>query len=69
MRPDDLAAEMQARDTFMQLIQFNIDKFHRELMETGLLRFLDMAHALKLADDQWRPANPELSAKFPPEAP
>jgi hypothetical protein len=55
----DVADQMQLRDTFMQLIHFNVDKFCRELTETGLQRFLDMAQALKLADDQWRVANPE----------
>jgi hypothetical protein len=63
----DVADQIQLRDTFMQLIKANVDKFCRELTETGLQCFIDMAHALKLADDQWRAANPELSAKFPPE--
>jgi hypothetical protein len=64
----DLADQMQMRDKFTELIQANVDKFCRELSETGLQRLLDMAHALKLADDQWRAENPELSAKFPPDA-
>ena len=63
----DLADQMQMRDKFTELTQANVDKFCRKLSETGLQRLLDMAHALKLADDQWRAANPELSAKFPPD--
>ena len=64
-RPDGWG--MQMRDKFTELTQANVDKFCRKLSETGLQRLLDMAHALKLADDQWRAANPELSAKFPPD--
>jgi hypothetical protein len=61
----DVADQMQLREKFAELIQFTVDKFCRELSETGLQRLLDMAHALKLADDKWRVAHPELSAKFP----
>jgi hypothetical protein len=63
----DVADQIQLRDTFAELIQVTIDKFCRELSETGLQRLLDMAHALKLADDQWRVAHSELSAQFPPD--
>jgi hypothetical protein len=63
----DIADQMQSRDTFTKLIQFKIEKFCRDLSDTGLQRLIDMAHALKLADDHWRVAHPELSAKFPPE--
>ena len=63
----DVADQMQMRDTFIQLIQVKIDRFCGDLSDTGLQRLLDMAHALKLADDQWRVAYPELSAKFPPD--
>jgi len=54
----DVADQIQLRDTFMQLIQAKVDAFCRELTEIGLQRFLDMAHALKLADDQWRTVIP-----------
>jgi hypothetical protein len=64
----DVADQMQMRDKFTELIQANVDKFCRDLSETGLQRLLDMTHALKLADDEWRGAHPELSAKFPPDA-
>jgi hypothetical protein len=63
----DMADKLQSRDKFTELIQVTIDKFCRDLSETGFQRLLDMAHALKLADDKWRPAHPELSAKFPPD--
>jgi uncharacterized membrane protein YhaH (DUF805 family) len=63
----DLADQMQTRDKFTELIQANVDMFCRELSESGLQRLLDMAHALKLADDQWRVAHPELTPKFPPD--
>jgi hypothetical protein len=63
----DVAEQMQLRDTFTELITAKIDQFMRELSETAFQRLLDMAHALKLADDQWRAANPELSIKFPPD--
>lgn len=64
----DVADQIQLRDTFMELIRVTVERFCRELSQTGLQRLLDMAQALKLADDQWRVANPMLSEKFPPDA-
>jgi hypothetical protein len=64
----DVVDQIRLRDMFMQLIKAKVDKFCHDLTEAGMQCFLDMAHALKLADDQWRVANPELSAKFPSEA-
>jgi hypothetical protein len=64
----DVAHQLEMRDEFIQLIRVKVDNFCRDLSETGWQRLLDMAHALKRADDQWRAAHPELSAKFPSEA-
>jgi hypothetical protein len=61
----DMADQMQSRDKFSELIHFKVQEFCRQLTETGLQRLLDMAHAMKVADDEWRTKNPELSAKFP----
>ena len=63
----DLADQMQSRDKLTEHIQGTVDRFCRDLSDAGLQRFLDMVYAQKLADDQWRVAHPELSAKFPPD--
>src|ERR1700722_5869127 len=63
----EVAEQMQSRDKFDQLIQVVVDRFCNELSQTGLQRLLDMAHALKAADDQWRVAHHESAAKFPPD--
>lgn len=55
------------REHFDELVRVNVSNYHRKLMEDGLLRVTDMAHALRLADDQWRAVHPELSAKYPPD--
>jgi hypothetical protein len=63
----DFAQELQCRDDYDKLIGMQVQAFCRRLTETALQRMLDMAHALKFADDEWRADNPELSAKFPPD--
>lgn len=63
----DVADQIESRDIFLELIQVTVQKYCRDLKDTGLQRLLDMAYALKAADDPWRAANPELSAKFPPD--
>lgn len=60
-----IADQVDMRDQFNQLIDVTISNYYRKLIEDGLQRLLDMGHALKAADDEWRPAHPELSAKFP----
>lgn len=57
--------EVGARDKFDELIQKHVADYCCKLKADGLERLTDMAHALKLADDQWRAAHPALSAKFP----
>lgn len=65
----EIADQLDSRDKFIELIQVKIQNYCRKLSEDGLQRFLDMANALKLADDEWRATHPELSAKFAPDIP
>lgn len=60
--------EVGVRDKFAALIQKRVSDYCHKLVEDGLQRLLDMANALQLADDKWRAAHPELSAKFPPDS-
>jgi len=63
----DVADQLQSREKFTELIQVKVQDFCVRLKETGLQRLIDMAHALKLADDDWRRENPELSSRLPPD--
>jgi len=79
---DKMTAEIQAtlsdhlaiadtagvRENFDELLRVNVSNYCRKLLEDGLQRLLDMANALKLADDKWRVVHPELSAKFPADS-
>ena len=60
-----VADQVQMRDKFDELLQVTVGNFCRKLTEDGLQRLFDMGSVLKIADDEWRPAHPELSAKFP----
>lgn len=60
-----VADQIQLREMFLELIDVTIKDYCDDLRQTGLQRLLDMAYALKAAEDPWRAANPELSAKFP----
>jgi hypothetical protein len=62
----EVADQRQSGVKFTELIQVEVQEFCHRLKQTGLQRFLDMAHALELADDEWRADNPGLSARFPP---
>jgi len=63
-----IADQVQMRDKFDELIRVTVGNFCRKLTEDGLQRLFDMGSALKIADDEWRPAHPELSAKFPADS-
>jgi hypothetical protein len=63
----DLSDQLQSRDLFMQLINVKVQDFCARLTDVGLERFVNMADALKVADDEWRATNAERSAKFPPD--
>jgi hypothetical protein len=64
----DIIDKIQSRHLFLELVRRRVQKFCDELTGAGLQRLIDMAHALKAADDEWRAANPELAAEFPPES-
>jgi hypothetical protein len=64
----DIAYQLDSRDKFVELVQVEVQNYCQTLSEDGLQRFLDMAHALKLADDDWRLVHPELSAQIPRDA-
>ena len=62
----EFADEVAARNLFRRLIIKRIDDFQMDLMKRGLELFTEMADRLKAADEEWRVANPEMSARFPP---
>jgi hypothetical protein len=62
-----LADEIQCRDYYEKLIDAKVHDFRNRLTEASFQRLIDMAHALKSADDEWRTNNPEISARFPAE--
>jgi hypothetical protein len=63
-----IAGTAGVRENFDELLRVNVSNYCRKLTEDGLQRVIDMANALKLADDQWRVVHPELSAKFPADS-
>jgi hypothetical protein len=63
---DQVGAELGAM--FRKAIENAVDDIQHELTDAGMKMFIDKTEVLKIADDQWRITNPELSAKFPAHA-
>jgi hypothetical protein len=60
-----IAMETDVREDVQTLIENRVAIFQNELLMKGHKLFIGIADRLKEADDRWRVANPELSAKFP----
>jgi hypothetical protein len=63
----ELADQTGSLQEFQRLIDHRVTHFMANLTHQGLQLLLELMNPLKEEDTRWRRANPELSAKFPPE--